>query len=264
MGQLISVYCFFVCPRRSLKNEVLLYKGRHSVVYRLKNTKMVCKVVSTQSMYLREKKFLQLMRQHGRHPHIVWCHRLTRGMFIMERAEQDLLGWWKDHFQKAGCLWQLTIWMGQLAQGYRFLLANQVEHYDIKPDNLLLVGDVLKIADFGTCQVGQSSYVMHTGTYAYIAPEVVGATPLDQYVPHSMDVFSICIMIMYLHFPLFFRVFYRNKIWTSGKYLSLEYHVRTQYPFLIYSRGLVMDQHRRLSITDLLDHLEYQSQKALR
>lgn len=203
------------------------------------------------------------MKQHGKQPHIICYHRIRHDIFLMEYAEQDLLAWWKIHFLKPGCIWQLTVWMGQMANGYRFLLANHVEHYDIKPDNLLLVGGVLKIADFGTCQIGQSSYTTHIGTYGYIAPEIVGATNKDYYIPHSMDVYSICLMMMYLHFPLFFKMFHKNKVWAVKQYLSLEYHVRKQYHFLVYSNGLVMDQRHRMSISDLLDHMEYRSQKAI-
>lgn len=257
MGQLLSLCCILACPQRFLKEDNLLYKGNNSAIYKLTNEKIVCKVVYNYSMFLREKKFIQQMKKYSKEPHIIRYYRVVPGnsIFLIERAEQDLLEWMKSHFRKPYYLRQLKVWMGQMAQGYRFLLANHIEHYDIKPDNLLIVGNVLKIADFGTCQIERDSYALYTGTYGFIAPEIAGLTNKDYYVPHSMDVYSICIMMMYLQFAPVFKKFY-DKNWTMEHYLSLQEYVNTKYPFTFYHNGLVVDQRFRLPMMDLLNNME--------
>lgn len=248
---------------RLLTEDMLLYQGRHSAIYTLKhNKKMVCKVVRSTTMFLREKAFIETMKKHytrEQNIHILRYHRvvLHRSMFLMERADQDLLLWMKSHFLDPSYFHrQMAVWMMHLARGYRFLVARHMEHYDIKPDNLLIVRGVLKIADFGTCQIRQSSYLPHMGTYGYIAPEIVGITNKEYYIPHSMDVYSICLMRMYFSSASFFEAFHSNKPWDVRHYLSLEQYVSTRYTSSFYRKGLVVDQRYRLSITELLDHME--------
>jgi serine/threonine protein kinase len=264
MGQFISLCCLLTCPRQILKDEALLYKGNNSAIYELPDNKVVCKVVHNYNMFLRELKFIQQMKQHTTEQHIIRYYNVIPGhsIFLMERAEQDLLGWMKTHFRDPDYLRQLRVWMGQLASGFRFLLNNRIEHYDIKPDNLLLVGNVLKIADFGTCQLERGSYTLYTGTYGFIAPEIMGLTNKEYYVPHSMDVYSICVMMMYLQFAPVFKKFY-NKNWTLEHYLLLEQYVNTKYPSTFYKNGLVVDQRYRLSISHLLDMMHEEARKVL-
>jgi serine/threonine protein kinase len=53
------------------------------------------------------------------------------------------------------------------------LLTGGLQHCDIKPSNLLLVGDCLKVADFGLCMAsGTGSGKSFRGTPPYAAPEL--------------------------------------------------------------------------------------------
>jgi hypothetical protein len=214
-------------------------------------------------MFLREKKFIQHMKLYTKEQHIIRYYHTVPGhtILLMERAEQDLLEWMKSHYRKPYYLQQLKVWMGQMVKGYRFLLENHIEHYDIKPDNLLLVGNTLKIADFGTCEMNRNSYVLYTGTFGFIAPEIAGLTNKEYYVPHSMDVYSICLMMIYLQFAPVFKKFF-NKNWTLEHYLSLEQYVNTKYPFTFYKNGLVVDQRFRLPIDELLKNMEEEALQA--
>jgi serine/threonine protein kinase len=62
-----------------------------------------------------------------------------------------------------------------------------LQHCDIKPRNLLLLGDMLKVADFGLC--AGTGWQTHTGagwrgTWPYAAPELFSGRPApgtDQY-----------------------------------------------------------------------------------
>jgi hypothetical protein len=88
-----------------------------------------------------------------------------------------------------------------------------------------------------------------------MAPEIVELTNKDYYVPHSMDVYSICIMILYLQYaPLFQKFYYKE--WTLNQYLHLEQYAKTYYSSNFLKRGIVVDQRYRIKMADLLDHLE--------
>lgn len=73
---------------------------------------------------------------------------------------------------------ELFPYVRDAARGLDYLHANKVTHWDVKPENILLVrGGAAKVADFGLArkqenQITQLSVVM--GTMAYMAPEVFG------------------------------------------------------------------------------------------
>lgn len=68
---------------------------------------------------------------------------------------------------------ELDLYMRQAAAGIDALHASNVTHRDIKPSNLLLVGGVVKVADFGLAKALVRSRTAHTGavTLDYAAPE---------------------------------------------------------------------------------------------
>jgi serine/threonine protein kinase len=68
---------------------------------------------------------------------------------------------------------ELLDYFRQAADGIEHLHARDIQHRDIKPQNLLLKGDTLKLADFGLARVLAHSVTGHTGnlTLMYAAPE---------------------------------------------------------------------------------------------
>jgi hypothetical protein len=104
----------------------------------------------------------------------------------MELADRTLLdAWWEGLSND-----QLGAFFRQAADGIDYLHAQGIQHRDIKPHNLLLIGRTLKVADFGLARVLQHSVTGHTGrlTVAYAAPEF-----FEHRTAKSSDQYSLAI-----------------------------------------------------------------------
>lgn len=81
-----------------------------------------------------------------------------------------------------------------VSKGMNYLHQNNIIHRDLKAANLLMdENEVVKVADFGVARVKTQSGVMtaETGTYRWMAPEVIEHKPYDQ----KADVFSFAIVL---------------------------------------------------------------------
>ncbi|XP_068468646.1 serine/threonine-protein kinase STY17 isoform X2 [Phaseolus vulgaris] len=81
-----------------------------------------------------------------------------------------------------------------VSKGMNYLHQNNIIHRDLKTANLLMdENEVVKVADFGVARVQTQSGVMtaETGTYRWMAPEVIEHKPYDQ----KADVFSFGIAL---------------------------------------------------------------------
>ncbi|CAI0461419.1 unnamed protein product, partial [Linum tenue] len=81
-----------------------------------------------------------------------------------------------------------------VSKGMNYLHQNSIIHRDLKTANLLMdENEVVKVADFGVARVQTQSGVMtaETGTYRWMAPEVIEHKPYD----HKADVFSFGIVL---------------------------------------------------------------------
>jgi hypothetical protein len=87
----------------------------------------------------------------------------------MELADSSLLDRWWEGIPKQ----ELLDYFTQAAAGVDYLHEQGIQHRDIKPSNFLLVGQTLKVADFGVARLLEHSTTGHTGhlTVAYAAPE---------------------------------------------------------------------------------------------
>ncbi|XP_073464923.1 MAPK/MAK/MRK overlapping kinase isoform X2 [Aquarana catesbeiana] len=95
-------------------------------------------------------------------------------------------------------------YMYQLCKSLEHIHRNGIFHRDVKPENILIKQDVLKLADFGSCRsvFSKQPYTEYISTRWYRAPECLLT---DGYYTYKMDIWSVgCVFfeICSLH-PLF-------------------------------------------------------------
>src|SRR5262249_26130758 len=139
-----------------------------------------------------ELRSLQAVRQLV-HPNLirvsrVWCH-LGYIVIAMEMADGSLADLLASYRAKAGTPIfpeHVCLLLSQAAAALDFLNARQhvvegqpvsIQHCDVKPSNLLLFGETVKLADFGLAATMTGPMMSHrpTGTPEYAAPEVFRA-----------------------------------------------------------------------------------------
>ncbi|XP_059630517.1 serine/threonine-protein kinase STY46-like isoform X2 [Cornus florida] len=89
---------------------------------------------------------------------------------------------------------QLLNFAIDVCKGMEYLHQNNIIHRDLKTANLLMDNhNVVKVADFGVARFQNRGGVMtaETGTYRWMAPEVINHQPYDQ----KADVFSFAIVL---------------------------------------------------------------------
>ncbi|XP_021359498.1 MAPK/MAK/MRK overlapping kinase-like [Mizuhopecten yessoensis] len=95
-------------------------------------------------------------------------------------------------------------YMYQLLKSVEHMHRNGIFHRDVKPENILIKEDILKLADFGSCRsvYSKQPYTEYISTRWYRAPECLLT---DGYYTYKMDIWSVgCVFfeILSLH-PLF-------------------------------------------------------------
>ena len=125
---------------------------------------------------------------------------------IFEYLETDLYELMKNHFPKKLTEKEIRSIMYQTLQGLHFMHKYNFFHRDMKPENLLIINEKVKIADFGLAREIRSipPYTEYVSTRYYRAPECILKS--NNY-NSPIDIWGLgCIMAeMYLHpQPLFF------------------------------------------------------------
>jgi serine/threonine protein kinase len=139
----------------------------------------------------RELKALNRVKQL-RHPFLLSLERIEvvegQLLIVTELADLSL----KDRFQVCQKAAQgiprdeLLGYMRDTADALDYLCENALQHLDVKPENLLIVGGRVKVADFGLVkEIQDRTYSMMGGmTPVYAAPEIFDGRPTsnsDQY-----------------------------------------------------------------------------------
>eukprot|EP00038_Savillea_parva_P022779 m.38617 g.38617 ORF g.38617 m.38617 type:complete len:365 (+) comp5680_c0_seq1:141-1235(+) len=88
-------------------------------------------------------------------------------------------------------------YMGQLASGLAFMHSKDIVHCDIKPENLLVHNNVVKVCDLGLAgKAGSARHGSATGTGAYMAPELLNRkTTVPYHIEKAQDVWSFGIVL---------------------------------------------------------------------
>mmetsp|Transcript_4724 Transcript_4724/g.7942 ORF Transcript_4724/g.7942 Transcript_4724/m.7942 type:complete len:488 (+) Transcript_4724:155-1618(+) len=129
-------------------------------------------------MQLREIKSLKKLN----HPNIVKLKEVIREndelFFVFEFMEGNLYELMKNrdrHFPES----KIRNIMYQIFQGMAFMHKHGFFHRDVKPENMLVKGDVVKVADFGLAREIRSRppYTDYVSTRWYRAPEVLLRSP---------------------------------------------------------------------------------------
>ncbi len=149
----------------------------------------------------REIRALQALR-HLNHPHLlvmheVWClnEYIVIAMELADGSLADLLDVYLTDYRVPIPADHVCQYLTQAAKALDFLNTRRhevngirvaVQHCDVKPNNLLLVGENVKVADFGLSGwvTASTKLVRPAGTLDFCAPEVfqgVLTRQIDQY-----------------------------------------------------------------------------------
>lgn len=154
-------------------------------------------------MNLREVKSLRKLN----HPNIVKLKEIVREnhelFFIFEHMECNLYQMMRDR-QDAFMEADIRSFMSQVLQGLAYMHKNGYFHRDMKPENLLVTNDIIKIADFGLARevMSKPPYTDYVSTRWYRAPEVLLQS--SSYTP-AVDMWAVGAILaeLFTQSPLF-------------------------------------------------------------
>ncbi|CAA7410771.1 unnamed protein product [Spirodela intermedia] len=172
-----------------------LYRGTYC------NQDVTIKVLNPEHLTAEmQREFAQevyIMRK-VRHKNVVQfigaCTRFPNMLIVTEFMSGGSL---HDFLHKENGMFKLPVLLRvalDISKGMNYLHQSNIIHRDLKSANLLMdENEVVKVADFGVARVKAEPGVMtsETGTYRWMAPEVIEHRPYDQ----KADVFSFGIVL---------------------------------------------------------------------
>jgi serine/threonine protein kinase, bacterial len=146
-----------------------------------------------------------------RHPHLIridriWCYQryLVIAMELADGTLADLLDSYLEQGSKGILPEYVCLLLSEAAEALDFLNARRhqvngrivaIQHCDVKPSNLLVVGDTLKVADFSLSSALSSQVETRnrSGTLTYCAPEIFQGRLSSQTDQYALAV-SYCLL----------------------------------------------------------------------
>lgn len=224
----------------------------------------------------REVQSIEMVRRL-RHPHLVEVYNVWScpgfvvvAMELAEGSLEDLLAAHLEEFSTPIHAVDLLPLLTQAAEGLDFLNGRRhrlqgrlagLQHGDVKPANLLLIGDTIKVSDFGLASPTSGATRPHrrAGTVPYTAPEVVSGWLSDRADQHALAVTYYRLRTGRLPFPDVPEAFAADYVRPAA---DLSLLPQAERPAV--ARALaVTPQDRWPSCADLMDHLR-QAQDAKR
>ncbi|CAD8210709.1 unnamed protein product [Paramecium octaurelia] len=194
------------------KNK-LIGEGQYGKVYACKDTcnpnlQLCAKIIEDKIQDPktgREMELMQMIMEQGKNnKHIVGVYHVdvnkSRIVLILERCECDLQMQFKERRQndKYYTPEEAINILKQIIKGYKLLYDNNVIHRDIKPQNILYLDGVYKIADFGLARVYQTNdELTKSGTPKYASPQLFEE---GSNFTNSADIYSLGIVCYELIF----------------------------------------------------------------
>lgn len=138
-----------------------------------------------------------------KHPNIVRLHdvkRLDRKIFIfMEFCNHgDLKTFIMNNDLSEN---EIFYYFNQILNGFKYLRKKEIVHRDVKPENILLNNNIVKIADFGFAKkvnsIGQYSSLK--GTPVTMAPQILEG----DLCTHKVDIYSLGATLYFMLFKTF-------------------------------------------------------------
>lgn len=152
---------------------------------------------------------IQALQRLSPHPHVVTLFevlydrpsgRLALVFELMQMNFYELIRGRRHYLAEP----TLKNYIFQLCKAMSHMHRHGIFHRDIKPENVLISGEQLKVADFGSCRgiYSRQPYTEYISTRWYRAPECLLT---DGYYSHEMDMWGVgCVMFEVSSlFPLF-------------------------------------------------------------
>lgn len=156
----------------------------------------------------------------------------------------------------------------QLINALCYLKSKNIIHMDLKMENILFVGNNVKICDFGLACQGWYHYTM-VGTFEYMSPEIING---DIY-SFKTDIWSLGIILYFLvHGDPPFTVYQHGIRTNTIDKCKTEIAIRTKTidfpkPHVmndLIAQCLEKNQHQRISIDELINHKIFEKSNSLK
>ncbi len=125
----------------------------------------------------REYETARLFAACDKTVHALACYEYDSCSFILQEIGEPII----DCFSKDPCtLRRLLQALLDISEALRFIHSKGYTHFDVKPGNILIIGNTARLGDFSHClrHDPDRPYQKPMGTRAYMAPEIVpGAGP---------------------------------------------------------------------------------------
>ncbi|KAL4445241.1 hypothetical protein ABPG74_022054 [Tetrahymena malaccensis] len=126
---------------------------------------------------------------------------------FMEYSKYGDLAKYLEEFEYSLQIEEILKIFRQVLEGYKILFENNVIHRDLKLENILVFGDIVKITDFGTAKYihpFNSIEQSLQGTLGYFSPQLLSNQENGTYkYTYKTDIFSLGVLLFHMIYGTF-------------------------------------------------------------